>query len=299
MEKQKINNYLNSDKKNIFSSEWNNIETKNQPPKKYGNIKIVDYKEFSSKILNQDINFVKDIVKSFYKGDFYIVKNVLSKAQADYVINETHKYNQSSPSSFFKMVEGVPNFHRWIDKSIQEKYTIKYSKHSTYFFNWNEDIGNVREIIQNACRPFKLLSGLSLTQFEKNTPKEQIIERLQIARYPPHGFIEPHTDAHTLLRLVISGYLSKRGKGYSEGGFYLCNNDGSEKDVENLIDAGDVGLFYASLRHGMKSIDPDKPSDPKKKDGRWWYGLNVHHSDHVASELRHTTKPVFRNKKNI
>lgn len=292
MEKQ--NNYLNANKKNIFSLEWNNIETQNKSPKKYGDIKTVDYKEFSSKILNQDFNFAKNVVKSFYNGDFYIVKNVLSKEQVDHIIEETHKYNQSSPSSFFKMVEGVPNFHRWINKSLEGKYTIKYSKHSTYMFNWNEDIGKIREIIQNACRPFKLLSGLSLTQFEENTPKETIIERLQIARYPPQGYIEPHTDAHTLLRLVISGYLSKRGKSYSKGGFYLCNNDGSEKDVEDLIDAGDVGLFYASLRHGMRTIDPEKPSDIKKKDGRWWYGLNVHHSDHVSSELRHTTKPVFR-----
>ena len=295
---EKKNNYLNSQIKNIFSSEWKEIEKKISPPKKYGDIKVVDYQEFSKKILDQDLNFTKSIIKSFYNGDFYIVKHVLSKKQVDYIIEEIHNFNQSSPSDFHKMIEGVPNFHRWINKSLEGKYSIKYSKHSTYMFNWNKDIGKVREIIQNACRPFKLLSGLSLTQFEENTPKENIIERLQIARYPPQGYIEPHTDAHTLLRLVISGYLSKRGKSYSDGGFYLCNNDGSEKDVENLIDEGDVGLFYASLRHGMRKIDPNKNSDIKKKDGRWWYGLNVHHSDHVSVNLRHTTKPVFRNLNN-
>jgi hypothetical protein len=295
MEEKKNKNYLNSLEKNIFAEKWLEIEKDNNPPKKYGKAKIVEYEEFSKKIIKQDVNFVKDIISSFYSGDLYIVKNVLSKNEVDYIINETFNYNQSTPSSFFKMIEGVPNFHRWIDKSLESKYTIKYSKHSTYLFNWNKDIGKIREIIQNACRPFKLLSGLSLTQFERNTPKEKIVERLQIARYPPQGFIEPHTDAHTLLRLVISGYLSRRGESYKEGGFYLCNNDGSEKDVESLIESGDVGLFYASLRHGMRTIDPNKEPDIKKRDGRWWYGLNVHHSDHVDNTLRHTTKPVFRN----
>ena len=38
-------------------------------------------------------------------------------------------------------------------------------------------------------------------------------------------------------------------------------------------------------------IDPDKEPDINKKDGRWWFGLNVHNSDEMKSSERHTTSP--------
>ena len=54
---------------------------------------------------------------------------------------------------------------------------------------------------------------------------EGIIERVQIVRYPPTGYIEPHQDNSNIIRLIISGYLSKRGKDYEKGGFYLIDKN--------------------------------------------------------------------------
>tara|TARA_Y100000590_G_scaffold97802_1_gene111311 strand:+ start:3385 stop:4266 length:882 start_codon:yes stop_codon:yes gene_type:complete len=275
--------------KNIFAEEWKKIESNKKHPSNYREIVEVEYKEFASKIISQDINFVKSIINSFYSGDVYILKNALSKKTVEHIIDEIHKFNQSSPSKFYKMHEGVPNFHRWIDKDLSNAYSIKYTKHSTHIFPWNEDISDVRETIMRVCRPLKLLSGLSPDAFQKNTPKDEIIERLQIARYPPTGFIEAHVDANTLMRLVISGYLSKRGVDYDEGGFYLIDEKDEKLNIEDKVDAGDVGLFYAALRHGMDTIDPKKEINIAKKDGRWWYGLNVHNSDVVAQQKRQTT----------
>ena len=31
-------------------------------------------------------------------------------------------------------------------------------------------------------------------------------------------------------------------------------------------------------------IDPDGIADIKKKDGRWWFGLNVHNSDEMGRQ---------------
>ena len=118
-----------------------------------------------------------------------------------------------------------------------------------------------------------------------------VIERLQIARYPPTGFIETHVDANTLLRLVISGYLTTKGIHYENGGFYLVDENDKKFDIEDQIQAGDIGLFYASVRHGLDMIDPDGIADIKKKDGRWWFGLNVHNSDEMESSKRQTTSP--------
>ena len=291
-----MNSFIKSVKKNSYATKWEELEKNKKLSSVYKQIKHVEYSEFKAKILEQSPEFVNSVVESLYSGDMYIIKNALDQKKVNYIIEEIHKFNQSSPSTFYKMLEGVPNFHRWIGKDLINSYTIKYTKHSTHMFPWNEDIADVRKIIMEICRPLKLLAGLSLFEFENDTPKDLIVERLQIARYPPTGFIEPHIDANTLMRLVISGYLSTRGIDYHEGGFYFMDKEDNKCDVENKIKAGDIGLFYASLRHGMDVIDPKKKADIVKKDGRWWFGLNVHNSNEIEDSKRHTTTPYKLNK---
>ena len=65
---------------------------------------------------------------------------------------------------------------------------------------------------------------------------------------PPTGFVEPHIDAEPLMRLVISGYLTRRGKHYNKGGFYMIDENNKKLDLEDNIEDGDVGFFYATLR---------------------------------------------------
>ena len=148
----------------------------------------------------------------------YIIKNALDQKIVSNIIEELHNFTKSKPSKFYKMLENVPNFHRWIDQDLINSYSIKYIKHSIHMFAWNDDISDVRKTVIDICKPLKLLAGLSMDEF-KTTPQDLIIERLQFSRYPPTGFIEPHVDANTLMRLVISGYLSTRGIDYDKGDF--------------------------------------------------------------------------------
>ena len=291
-----MNKFIKSNEKNVYAAEWEKLEKERIKPSVYNKIKYVEYKEFVSKILEQNSEFVRSIVESMYSGDMYIIKNALDEGKVNYIIDEIHKFTKSKPSQFHKMLEGVPNFHRWIGKDLINSYSIKYTKHSIHMFAWNDDISEVRKTIMEVSRPFKLLAGLSMFEFENNTPKDLIVERLQIARYPPTGFIESHIDANTLMRLVISGYLSTRGVHYHEGGFYFVDGKDKKCDVEDKINAGDIGLFYASVRHGLDTIDPQKKPDIAKKDGRWWFGLNVHNSDEMEASKRHTTSPYKINK---
>ena len=287
-----MNKYIKSAiEKNTYAEEWDKVEKNKKIPSVNKKIKFVEYREFMAKIIEQNPEFVRSVVESLYSGDMYIIQNALDNKKVNHIIDEIHKFTQSSPSKFYKMLEGIPNFHRWIGKDLMSSYSIKYTKHSIHMFPWNDDISDVREIIMEVCRPLKLLAGLSMYEFQKHTPKDLIIERLQIARYPPTGFIEPHVDANTLMRLVISGYLSTRGVDYHEGGFHFVDDKDNKCDVEDKIKAGDIGLFYASIRHGLDSIDPDKTPDINKKDGRWWFGLNVHNSDEMKESKRHTTSP--------
>jgi len=267
MQKQNINN-SSTKTVNSYSKEWKRIENIKEKPRNYRKLVSVEHKEFISKILEQNSSFVQSIVESIYNGDLYLLKNALSKKKVQHVIEAIHKFNRSCPSTFHKILEGVPNFHRWIGQDLidslsQKKrgegtYCIKHIKHATYLFPWNEDIKEVKKIIMDACRPLKLLAGLSLNEFTNNTPKDNQIERVQVTRYPPSGYIEPHMDPVPNIRFIISGYLSKRGVDYSEGGFYLVDEKNGKLDMEQYIDKGDVGFFMASLRHGLATIDSKK-----------------------------------------
>ena len=178
-----MNNFIKSStSNNLYAKEWENLEQNKTIPSIYKKVVFVEYKEFVEKIIKQDPKFVKETVGSLYSGNMFIIKNALDNKTVNYIIDEVHKVNKSKPSKFHRMLEGVPNFHRWIGKDLINSYSIKYTKHSIHMFAWNEDIADVRKIIMEVCRPIKLLSGLSMFEFEKNTPKDLIVERLQIAR---------------------------------------------------------------------------------------------------------------------
>ena len=284
--------------KNSYKEEWKQIEKKKSSPKNFSKIITVDHKEFVDKIFSQNSAFVKSTIESIYNGDLYILKNAIGKGKVNHIKEEIHNFTLSNPSTFYKMLEGTPNFHRWIDKKASnDPYSLRHVKHSTYLFSWNEDISGIRKIINQACCPLKFLSGLSTDEYTNNTPKDKIVERLQVTRYPPTGFVEPHLDPDPLMRFVISGYLSKRGVDYQEGGFYMIDEKNGKLDLETHIDAGDIGFFYASLRHGVDEIDAKKIPDFNKKNGRWWFGYNIHNSDIIRPENRHTGIPYNINSK--
>ena len=277
---------------NVYSNKWEKIESSGEKPNTYRKLICIDYKEFKTKIFERNKIFVNEIVESIYSGDLYILKNAIDKNNVQNIIDGSTDFFKSNPSSFYKMLEKTPNFHRWIDKENGKKYSIKLAKHSLYLFQWNKDISKIRKTITEACEPLKYLAGLSTDQFSKNTPKDNIVERVQVVRYPPGGHIEPHYDNNKIIRLIISGYLSKRGKSYKKGGFYVID-DKRKLDMEQHIDEGDIGFFYATLKHGMETIDPQKKAIKNRKNGRWWFGFNIHNSDIVSD--RHVATPVNMN----
>ena len=136
---QKQNNKSNSALlKNSYKEEWKQIEKKKSSPKNFSKIITVDHKEFVDKIFSQNSAFVKSTIGSIYNGDLYILKNAIGKEKVNHIKEEIHNFTLSNPSTFHKMIEGVPNFHRWIDEEASEKYCIKHVKHSTFLFPWNQ-----------------------------------------------------------------------------------------------------------------------------------------------------------------
>ena len=268
---------------NKYKATWEKIEALKNRPKYASKIVKIDYDYFAKKVEEQSDDFVKRITKSLFDGDIYILKSGFSKDFMDDLKEKVYKIWSSSESSFHKMIEGCPNFHRKQDEEIAKKYVFMSVRHSYYWFNWNGDSMNVNSEINKRWRIFKFLGGLNKDAYEKNTPKDSIVDRYQVARYLPGiGRSETHSDPYQNQKFFISAFMSKKGFDYSKGGFYVVKSDDKFLDLEDDLDIGDICIGYATVMHGVNTIDPTKKPDWESKDGRWWLGLYSNSTDMVS-----------------
>lgn len=275
-----------------FKSAWQKLENSRQLPSRIRNLIHIEFKEFEKKVLQEESSFVKKITDSIYSGDCYIIKNAFSEKFINDLRDNTFEYFKNKPSSFHKMLENCPDFHRKIDKEIGKKYSFKVCKHAFYFFPWNKDELKIFEKINEKWRLIKKLMGLNFKEFEKNTPKDGIVDRIQVVQYPSRdGFLETHTDPYKFQKFFISGYMSKRGKDYDGGGFYFLDKKNQNYNVEDFINVGDLGIGYATVAHGVAPVNLNKEPDfDNKNDGRWFLGLYSNQSDEVKD--RHTGSAI-------
>ena len=276
---------------NKYKPVWERLEQSHPRPERVRNVIQMDFQEYKTKVEAQDDSFVNTMVESLYSGDAYLIKGAFSKEFMTDLRNNIHEYCLDKPSEFHKMLEGSPDFHRMIDPEAGKKYAVASCKHSCYFYAWNDDPFDLFTPINERWRILKLLMGLQADEYEKNTPKDGVVDRIQVVRYPPRiGYLEPHTDPYLHQRLIFSGYMSKRGVDYQGGGFYLVGEGDKVINIEDDIDIGDICFCYATVYHGVAPADKNIEPDWEKDDGRWFLSMYSNSSDEVPD--RHTAAPV-------
>ena len=284
-----INKY--KDKNNIFKKIWDNKESIELLPKFYNNIIEVDFKEFKNKVYENNIDFANEIVDSLLSGDIYILKNAFDIDYIDKLKKQTILNWKNIKSEFHKIYEGCPNFYRNIDTSISNKYAFKQIKKTQYFFPWNQDYLNLYEEIYKRWRVLKYLSGYYENVWETNTPKDGIIDRIQIVKYPPNsGSQELHQDPYIYQKFFISLYMSKKGKHYLDGGVYLVDSKNQKFSLEDKVNVGDLSFGFGTIYHGVDVPVPIINTENDEYMGRWWLGIYSTESDY--SKNKHTGKPV-------
>jgi len=292
IEKIAIDQYF--DKKSIFFKLWNRYEKKTNLPNYLKKINIYNYEDFKEKIFSNSNKFAEEIVLSLLSGNAIILKNAFEKSFLSHLKNELSKIFLNSKSEFHKIVEHCPNFYRNITADLSKKYAFKQIKHTHYFFPWNEDFNKLYFETFKKWQVIKYLSGYKKNAFEKNTPKNGIVDRIQIVKYPFNiGNQVLHQDPYLYQKFFISVYMSKKGKDYIDGGMYFVDQSGNKIDLEELIDIGDLAFGFATLHHG---VDITKILENQKEDsssGRWFMGLYSTVSDYVKN--RHTGNPVKKN----
>ena len=275
-----------------FKETWKYMEKSIAYPSRARNILFFEFDEFAKNVNEEKKDFTKKIVNSLMEGDFFILKKAYSKKFMDELKFKTYDYFKDKPSEFYKMLEGSPDFHRKIDLETGKKYSFRSCKHSFYFYPWNRDPLNLFAPIYNRWRVIKKLMGLEQTAYEKNTPKDGVIDRIQVVKYPSKiGFLEPHIDPHRYQKLIISSYMSKKDIDFEGIGFYLLDKDNNILSVEDSIDVGDMGIGMATLYHGVAPVNITKKANWEDvNDGRWFLSLYSNVSDEV--QKRHTSDSV-------
>ena len=279
------------DENNIFKKIWDKKENIELLPKFYNNIIEVDFKEFKEKVYENNLRFANETVDSLLSGDIYILKNAFTNEYIDKVKKQTILNWKNIKSEFHKIYDGCPNFYRNIDTSLSNKYAFKQIKKTQYFFPWNQDYLNLYEEIYKRWRVLKYLSGYYEDVWETNTPKDGIIDRIQIVKYPPNsGSQELHQDPYIYQKFFISLYLSKKGEHFLDGGVYLVNANNQKFSLEDKVNVGDLSFGFGTIYHRVDIPRPIINTENDEYMGRWWLGIYSTESDY--NKKKHTGNPV-------
>lgn len=274
---------------------WEYLEQKYPSPKYVGKVKYMEFKDLKKATDSKNVNYLKKIIKNMYvKREAYILRNSATKGLKETVLDIANHYKKTRKTSFYKMKDGTPNFHRVIDKDITKKYSLFAIKHSFYFYNWNVKSKLEKKLKDGAYRHWryvKSLAGNGKNQFEKNLPSDKQIDRLQIVRYPAGGGeLRDHVDSRKNQRVVTGVIMSKIGEDFLKGGFYFKTSKTKKINIEKRLEEGDAVIFYGSIAHGVEKVDPQEKLSWKSNKGRWFLGMFVNDSDHV--QKRFTSKDL-------
>ena len=274
-----------------FKDIWQSLEREKPRPERCRKLIKRDWAGFKERVMENREPFSTMFVSSLYAGDVYILTGAFDKDWMIDLRRRTFDYFQSKPSEFYKMLEGSPDFHRQIDLETGKKYSFQVCKHSAFFYPWNDDPLNLFPTVYERWRVIKTLMGLEAKEYESNTPRNGVVDRIQVAQYPSKiGFLEPHSDPYLHQRLFFSGYMSQRDEDYSGGGFYLVGAGDSVVEAEADIQIGDIGIGYATVYHRVAPCDRDNEPEWDKPSGRWFLSMYSNASDEVPN--RHTGHPV-------
>jgi len=269
---------------------WDYLEQKYPNPKYVGQVKYIEFKDLKKAIDSKSEIYLKKIIRNMYvKKEAYILRNAATKKLKETILDLANHYKKTRKTSFYKMLDGAPNFHRAIDKNITKKYSLFAIKHSFYFYNWNIKSKLEKKLKYGAYmhwRYIKSLAGNGKNQFEKNIPSDKQIDRLQIVRYPAGGGeLRGHVDPRKNQRIVSGIIMSKIGEDFLKGGFYFKSSKTKKNNLEKRLELGDAVIFYGSIAHGVEKVDPQEKLSWKSNKGRWFIGMFVNDSDHVHDRL--------------
>ena len=275
---------------------WKEFLKERKLPNRCSGVSVISYNEFKDLRDKFDLNKAKELVSNLIDGKVLLVKGAYSKNEVNDIKSKVMKFWKENPDTHYKMLEGCPDFHRNVTPQKTKYYSNGGVKHHSFFFRWNKDPYDIKNTFYERWKYTKYIAGLNSNEYENNTPKDGVVDRIQIACWPKKcGGIEKHTDAYNNSYLVVGCYFSSlNNSDFSTGGFYCVDKNNKNIYMEKSIDVGDMGLFIPTIEHGVLPIDLESEDnyDGYSGLGRWWCGLFSEDTD--IKENRNTCIPLER-----
>ena len=280
---------------NEIAGFWTDLEKALPYPRYITGVMEFQYSDFARRVRGSDLHFAKIIINYLFAGKVIIIRDALSNPDIEYIKQQVFAFQQDNEQTFFKVLEGCPDFHREVTEQVAEKsaYSFKRIQHLYYFYRWNSYGKNLFSIADNTWDLYKVMCGWTHNSFKNSTPKDGLVDRLHIHHYPAGaGEQELHQDPYLAQKMIMGHLLSVKGVGgeYESGGIYYLKEDGSRVDVDSQLRAGDSYISFPLLIHGVARIDSDSQEFWGHDKGRWFMGYYTLYSDHV--ENRHTGRPA-------
>ena len=96
----------------LYNLIWDFFEKKYPLPRKSRNIIEMEFLDFERIISNDNEFEIRKLIENLYFGDFYLIKNAFNKSFLNRIKKDCFNHFLGMPSSFYKMLEGTPDFQR-------------------------------------------------------------------------------------------------------------------------------------------------------------------------------------------
>lgn len=237
---------------NFYKDIWASLIKSDFFPSYLKGIQVFEFEKFKDIIhgMNKESN---DLVNATFGGNALIIKNVVKKNILSELKEKIYNLEKNEEEKNLQMLEGCANFHVSNKNKlapIQDNYDE--TAHSHFFFRWNRDNLKIFDHLNPIWELIKMFSGLNKNEYKKNTPKDSIIDRIQVIRYPLNeGYITTHCDVSAWQKLNIGICLNENGKDFNSGGLYLLNEDEKKINVEEKLEIGDCFCWVPTIFHGV------------------------------------------------
>jgi hypothetical protein len=202
-------------------------------------------------------------------GDIPVFKGVAKESELEPVIRHLHGMMINTMEDYVPIREGARNYMRL--SFGDERATVPLWAASWSFFSWNRDLFLLYRRYAAVYRLRNLLSGFPPDTFISRRVEHGCAARLCVHFYPSgKGLLGAHTDPlgrHQIATATL--VMSKRGRGFASGGFYVKRQNDERLFVEDTLEPGDLYFCNPACVHGVEIVDASAEYDPMGRAGRW------------------------------
>ena len=284
--------------KNFYKNSWQRLLKEDYFPSYLNNVQTFEFEDFQRIILNENDKSEK-LLNDVFKGDSLIIKNVFNKKEIIDLKDSIFDIEKNQEEKNFRMLDECPNFHVSNKKNNIAPVKDNYDEtaHSHYFFRWNKDEINIFKKFDKIWDLIKIFSGLEKDSYKLNKPKDLILDRIQIIRYPLNeGYITTHCDASAWQKLNIGICFNEQGKEFNEGGLYLLDKNDKKINIEGKLEIGDCFCWIPTIFHGVDipKLTNHNNKNWNSKSGRWQALALTVQSHRVKNRLLSTGYERFK-----